>query len=69
MSTKQSAGMQMTHPSDTYPEFIIDERSGQVAVNLVETCSGQVIRHIPSSELTRLTRRAAPTADNDGMPV
>lgn len=38
----------------TYPEFVIDERSGQVAVNLIDQASGKIVRHIASSELNRL---------------
>ncbi len=40
----------------TYPEFVIDERSGRVAVNLIDNASGRVVRHIPSSELTQIVQ-------------
>ncbi len=62
MSARKATGYSTGNQNYTYPEFVIDERSGQVAVNLVDKNSGQVVRHIPSSELNQLARNvtAAP---------
>jgi hypothetical protein len=43
--------------SYTYPQFVIDERTGQVCeVNLIDNESGQVVFHIPSAELQAIVR-------------
>jgi uncharacterized FlaG/YvyC family protein len=39
-----------------YPQFVIDEKTGQVKINLIEEGSGRVVRHIPSTELNVLLR-------------
>lgn len=61
MSAKKSAQSLPDTNGYTYPEFVIDETSGQVAVNLVDTVSGRVIRHIPPTELNQITRGKGPT--------
>ena len=38
------------------PEFVINERTGQIKVNLIDKASGSVIRHIPSTELAWILR-------------
>ncbi len=63
MSAQKSTGYYTENY--TYPEFVIDERSGQVAVNLVDKSSGQVVRHIPSTELNQLARSVTPGGDSE----
>lgn len=53
MSIDQSMN-RLQHKNYTYPEFVIDERSGKVEVNLIDQASGKVVRHIPSVELNQL---------------
>ncbi len=64
MSAQKNTGYYAESKNYTYPEFVIDERSGQVAVNLVDNSSGQVVRHIPSTELNQLARSVTPGGDN-----
>ena len=40
----------------TYPQFVIDEKTGQVDVNFIDRVSGRVVRHIPASELNNIVR-------------
>lgn len=47
---------QLNRASYTYPEFIIDEQSGQVKVNLIDKASGRVVRHIPPTELHNIIK-------------
>jgi len=42
--------------SYVYPQFIIDEKTGRVKINLIEEGSGRVVRHIPSTELNVIVR-------------
>lgn len=42
--------------SYTYPQFIIDERTGQVEVNFIDKDSGRVVRYIPSIELSKIVQ-------------
>lgn len=61
MSTKPTTNSRATAlPSYTYPEFVIDERSGQVKVNLIDKVSGRVVRHIPPTELNLIVRGFSP---------
>ncbi len=66
MSAKKTTRFQPEKNGYTYPEFVIDESSGQVAVNLVDTLSGKVVRHIPPTELNQITRGTAPSTDAAG---
>ncbi|HMQ52847.1 MAG TPA: hypothetical protein PKE64_16500 [Anaerolineae bacterium] len=34
-----------------YPQFLIDERTGRIAVNFISVNTGQIVRHIPAAEL------------------
>lgn len=48
-------------PSDseqnyTYPQFVIDEKTGRVDVNFIDWASGRVLRHIPAAELNNIVR-------------
>lgn len=62
MSAKPAANLRATTlPSYTYPEFIIDESSGQVKVNLIDKVSGRVVRHIPPTELSLIVKGLFPT--------
>jgi hypothetical protein len=40
----------------TYPQFVIDEKTGRVEVNFIDWASGRVIRHIPATELSEIVR-------------
>ena len=61
MSAKPATNSKMTTlPSYTYPEFVIDERSGQVKVNLIDKVSGRVVRHIPPTELSLIVKGFSP---------
>jgi len=40
----------------TYPQFIIDEKTGRVEVNFIDWASGRVVRHIPAAELSKIVR-------------
>lgn len=40
----------------TYPQFIIDEKTGQIEVNFIDRESGRVVRHIPSAELKAIVK-------------
>jgi uncharacterized FlaG/YvyC family protein len=40
----------------TYPQFVIDEKTGRVEVNFIDWASGRVVRHIPAAELTAIIR-------------
>ncbi len=40
----------------TYPQFVIDEKTGRVEVNFIDWDSGRVIRHIPATELSEIVR-------------
>lgn len=40
----------------TYPQFVIDEKTGQVDVNFIDWASGRVLRHIPAAELNDIVR-------------
>lgn len=42
--------------SYTYPQFIIDEKAGQIKVNLIDKASGRVVRHILASELNEIVQ-------------
>lgn len=48
----------------TYPEFVIDERTGQVRVNLIDMTSGQVVRHIPPTEVNKIVQSYTPISRN-----
>jgi uncharacterized FlaG/YvyC family protein len=41
----------------TYPQFVIDEKTGRVDVNFIDWASGRVVRHIPASELNDIVRK------------
>ncbi|MEW5956172.1 MAG: flagellar protein FlaG [Chloroflexota bacterium] len=47
--------------SYTYPQFVIDERTGRIEVNFIDGASGRIIRHIPSSELGEIIRNQTST--------
>jgi uncharacterized FlaG/YvyC family protein len=40
----------------TYPQFVIDEKTGRVEVNFIDWASGRVVRHIPAAELNEIVR-------------
>lgn len=40
----------------TYPQFVIDEKTGQIEVNFIDRESGRVVRHIPSAELKAIVK-------------
>ena len=40
----------------TYPQFVIDEKTGRVDVNFIDWASGRVVRHIPAAELNAIVR-------------
>jgi len=40
----------------TYPQFVIDEKTGRVDVNFIDLASGRVVRHIPAAELNQIVR-------------
>lgn len=40
----------------TYPQFIIDEKTGRVEVNFIDWASGRVVRHIAAAELNKIVR-------------
>lgn len=40
----------------TYPQFIIDEKTGRVEVNFIDWASGRVVRYIPAAELNEIVR-------------
>ena len=40
--------------SYTFPQFIINERTGQLAANLIDSGSGRVLQHIPSAALRQI---------------
>lgn len=40
----------------TYPQFVIDEKTGRIEVNFIDENSGRVVRHIPSAELGEIVR-------------
>lgn len=52
--------------SYTYPQFIIDEKTGRIEVNFIDKESGRIVRHIPATELNEILkgygtiRRVAP---------
>lgn len=43
--------------NQTYPQFVIDTKTGQIEVNLIDKASGRVVRHIPATELRQIVRR------------
>jgi uncharacterized FlaG/YvyC family protein len=45
-----------TSSKHVYPQFIVDERTGGVKINLIEEASGRVVRRIPSSELNMIVQ-------------
>jgi len=67
MSSQKSAGYLADNQGYTYPEFVIDESSGQVAVNLIDQASGKVVKHIPSNELNQLARNVAAAGGDETM--
>jgi hypothetical protein len=40
-----------------YPQFLIDERTGRIAVNFISISTGQIVRHIPAAELDLMVAR------------
>jgi uncharacterized FlaG/YvyC family protein len=57
MSTQSSTyNYQPKLASYTYPQFIIDEKTGKIEVNFIDGDSGRVLRHIPSAELGQIVR-------------
>jgi len=58
MSGKLQAGRMQSNY--TYPEFVIDERTGQVRVNVIDMASGQVVRHIPPTEVNKIVQSYTP---------
>jgi hypothetical protein len=40
----------------TYPQFIIDEKTRQIKINLIDKASGRVVRHIAARELDQILR-------------
>jgi uncharacterized FlaG/YvyC family protein len=42
--------------SYTYPQFIIDDKTGRIKVNFIDKASGRVVRHIPPAELSEIVR-------------
>jgi uncharacterized FlaG/YvyC family protein len=51
-----SENCQLNFDSYTYPQFIIDETTGKIEVNFIDKDSGQILRHIPSIELSEIVR-------------
>jgi hypothetical protein len=35
----------------TYVQFVIDERTGQIKVNFIDSANGQVLKQIPPNQL------------------
>lgn len=62
MSIDQST-RRLQRKNYTYPEFVIDERSGKITVNLIDQASGKVVRHIPSVELNQLLNNTSSSVD------
>ena len=57
MSMQSSMYNHQSNPgSYIYPQFIIDEKTGKVEVKLIDGNSGQILRHIPASELGEIIR-------------
>ncbi len=54
--------VERTQLNYTYPEFVIDERTGQVRVNLIDMASGQVVRHIPPTEVNKIVQSYTPVS-------
>lgn len=53
--------MRHQHPPEpnsnyTYPQFIIDEKTGRVEVNFIDWASGQIVRHIAAAELNQILK-------------
>lgn len=44
------------NPNYTYPQFIIDEKTGRVEVNFIDWASGQIVRHIAAAELSQILK-------------
>jgi uncharacterized FlaG/YvyC family protein len=42
--------------SYTYPQFIIDEKTGRIEVNFIDKESGRIVRHIPTAELNEILK-------------
>ena len=42
--------------SYTYPQFIIDEKTGRIEVNFIDKESGRIVRHIPATELSKILK-------------
>ena len=42
--------------SYTYPQFIIDEKTGRIEVNFIDKESGRIVRHIPTTELNKILK-------------
>jgi len=45
--------------SYTYPQFVINEKTGRMEGNLIDGASGRIVRHIPSVELDEIIRNQA----------
>jgi uncharacterized FlaG/YvyC family protein len=40
----------------TYPQFVIDEKTGQIVVNFIDGQSGRIVRHISAQKLSKIVR-------------
>jgi len=60
--TQSSTSLHQSHTeSYTYPQFVIDEKTGKIEVNFIDENSGRVVRHIPAAELGEIVRNYSPT--------
>lgn len=49
----------------SYPQFLIDERTGRIAVNFISISTGQIVRHIPAAELDLMVARYQASCRNE----
>ena len=57
MATLNTVGKHQRNLGDyTYPQFIIDEKTRTITVNLIDKASGRVICHISSEKLGEIAR-------------
>lgn len=56
MYTQPDDNHPLYHDTYTYPQFVIDEKTGQIVVNFIDGHSGRVVRHIPSQELSKIVQ-------------
>jgi len=60
VSQSTSSTHQPYTESYTYPQFVIDEKTGKIEVNFIDKNSGRVVRHIPAAELGEIVRNYGP---------